>query len=151
MVCCVMRSKIQKMKGGIFRLLQLKAVVVGVAVSNPTLAYLEAKSVEGMMFCFGAPWYISGTFAYFPYLLLVAALGLYLGRWWGYLAAVAFSAPVLYQGLLSFFLAESFHSWHLGMRYQPGLGFQFAFAVAISCWSLTTMIRIMSQRRAPIG
>ncbi len=139
------------MKSILLSLLKPKAILVGAAVFNFIVVYLKAKSVEGMMFCFGSPWYIFEMYAYFPLLLLVAALGLYVGKLWGYLTGVAFSAPIIYHLILNFVLAVSFSSWWSEIEYQPGLGFQFAFAIAISCLAVIGMVRNMSQRKWPVA
>lgn len=115
-------------------LLQPKAVLVGVTVLNFTAVYLQAKEAEempGIKFCFGAPWYLTPYLSNFPLLLLLAAISLYLSGRWACLMAVAFCAPVIYQGVVSNWHALTTDSGWGWVWYEPGLLLQYVLAAAL--------------------
>lgn len=119
------------MTDSICSLVGLKTALFGITFCNLAVFSLEAKKVEGFEFYIGIPWYISPRFSYLPILLVVAALGLHLSRWWGYLIAVGLCATVLYVGALDLQLAYGIPLWWAWMKRDPGLLFQCVVAATV--------------------
>ena len=124
-------------------LLQSEAVMIGVTVLNFTLVYLWAREDEalGIPFCFGPPWYLTTYLSPLPLLLLLAAVALYLGRRWAYLAAVAFCAPAVYQGAVSTWHALTTASGWGWVWYEPSLLLQYLLAGALMGMAVFSLAR----------
>lgn len=143
-----MKNYVAEFKQGLRPLLQPKAIVVGVAILNFTVVYLRAEEVEegpGFKFCFGAPWYLTAPWENFPLLLLLAAVTLYLRRWWAYMLAVAFSAPVMYQWVVDASRALMTDSWWAWMGYGLSLQFQYALGAALISMAVTSLARVVRR------
>ena len=129
-----MENRTDRLRPGISALLQPKAIIVGLAAFNFALIYVEAKRAAGLRLCWGGPWYAFEQFSNYPLLLLIAAIGLYLGRWWGNLAAVVFSTPIIYGGVIALLSEDGLLSpWY---RDWVSLLFQYVLAVAVFCYAV---------------
>jgi hypothetical protein len=139
-----MKKYIVKAKQSLRHLLLPKAVLIGVTVLNFMMVYLQAKEAEeapGIKFCFGAPWYLTAPWENFPLLLLLAAVTLYLGRWWAYLTAVALCAPVVYQALVDTWRALMIESGWDWMWYGLPLQFQYVLAATLTGIAVISLAR----------
>jgi hypothetical protein len=139
-----MKNYLAKFPRWLCLLLQPKAVLVGVAVLNFTIIYLQAKEAEempGIKFCFGKPWYLISYLSNFPLLLLLAAVTLYLSRWWAHLMAVAFCAPVVYQGAVSIWRALMTDSGWGWVWYESSLSLQYILAATLMSLAVFGMAR----------
>jgi hypothetical protein len=129
-----MKNGAVKFKWWVRLTLQPKAILVGVTILNFTVVYLQAKEAEeapGFKFCFGSPWYLSPFLSNFPLLLLLAAMTSYFGRWWSYLMAVAFCAPVVYQAALDTWRGLTTNSGLTWVWYEPSFLLQFVLAAVL--------------------
>ena len=140
-----MNHQVSKLRRYLAALLRPRALLVGIAVFNYVTYYIEARRLEGISSCFGEPWYRSPLWAHLPLLLLPAALSVYVGRWWGYLTAVALSAPVLYQGVVVDLSLLGIYSWLDWAGHQSGLAMQYVLAAAVMSFAVKGTARLMKR------
>ncbi|HYX72075.1 MAG TPA: hypothetical protein VE732_04835 [Nitrososphaera sp.] len=139
-----MKKYAVKFKRWLRLMLQPKAILIGVTILNFTVVYLQAKEAEeapGIKFCFGAPWYLLPLLSNFPLLLLLAAITSYLGRWWSYLMAVAFCAPVVYLGAVDIWRGLTTDSGLTWLWYEPLLLLQYVLAAALMSMAVSGLAR----------
>ena len=125
-------------------MLQPKAILIGVTILNFIVVYLQAKEAEeapGIKFCFGAPWYLLPLLSNFPLLLLLAAITSYLGRWWSYLMAVAFCAPIIYLGVDDIWRGLTTDSRLTWVWYEPSLLLQYVLGAALMIMAVLGLAR----------
>jgi hypothetical protein len=140
-----MENQIYKLRRVVFSLLELKAIIVGMAALNFAVIYVEAERAAGLSLCWGGPWYVFEQYSNYPLLLLVAAIGLYLGRWWGNLIAVIFSTPILFGGVTALMSPDGLLSWYW---YPTSLLFQYIFAVMLFSYGIAAVGQSGLRRRA---
>ena len=142
-----MKSKTHKTKYNLYSLLQLKAILVGAAIFNYIAAYAAAKSVDGLVFCYGQPWYTVYRFGDFPFFLLIATLSLYIGRWWSNLFSIFFCLPIIYEFAIYCTGKNAFSILLDQFEDEPTLALQIAFAFAILTLAVASLTKTILRRK----
>ena len=115
----------EKAKTILFALLTPKTIILGLALYDFIVVWMEVRKWGGGLMCYLCPWFYPWSFTNEPTRLLVAACGLCLSMRWSYLAAIGLSGFILFQGIS--FSASLFHdgmlieSWRGMWQYHSNL------------------------------
>ena len=107
----------EKAKTILFALLTPKTIILGLALYNFIVVWMEVRKWGGGLNCYLCPWFYPWSFTNEPTRLLLAACGSCLGMRWSYLAAIGLSGFTLFQGIS--FSASLFHD---GMLLESWMG-----------------------------
>jgi hypothetical protein len=132
----------------ISKLLEPKSIILGVAILNFALIHAQVQGMEGR-FCYICPWYIDWSIAIYPHLLLIAAFGLRLSRWWGYILGVVASSHTFYSGVafVAHLVVEPNDSWMILHRLRDFLLLQYILGSVIFCYATSYLGRTVYRHR----
>jgi hypothetical protein len=134
----ITRSRVKALLLGLF---DLRSIILGISLFNFTVIWMQSAHCDDGLDCFICPWFCPWSFTNPPTLLLLAACGLRINRWWGSLIAIALTLLTLLGGfpvnLYVLANADLHSTWEVIAEYKFNLFLSWEGQYVFSCIILT--------------
>ena len=145
----------QRIKTTLISLLEPKSIIVGFALFNFILIWIQARSLDmSGIACVVCPWYDPWSYTNEPTRLLIAALSLWLNRAWSYVIAFALGGYMVAHFVYLFIMsgASLLQEWRYLQKYEPyivgSFDSQYILALIISGFAAYYLARDIMRRNA---